>query len=280
LQVQVSTNGSTWFPVSGSTTVTEDNTTNGGSLGGQPGLTGIRDNWTRELFDLTAYKGFATVSLRFRFVSDNDASAFAFELDDGFYIDNLRLIKSTVITPLAVTFVKFFGKLLPNNTVQLDWEAYTNQQHDYFEIQRSTDNNPVFIPIGRNGLPPYKAFDYNPEVGNNYYRLKQVNKDGTLSYSKTIKIVYTPSKLSVRIYPNPVKDNLTIKVSNSITTGDNLKCTISNSSGHKQYEQNTVINSGSSVINIDMSNVPSGLYILKITNNKNEIITVEKFVKQ
>ena len=95
LQVQVSTNGTTWIPICGTTTVTEDNTTNGGSLGGQPALTGIRDNWTRELFDLTGYKNNASVSLRFRFTSDNDASSFAFELDDGFYLDNVKVIKIT-----------------------------------------------------------------------------------------------------------------------------------------------------------------------------------------
>ena len=101
LQIQVSTNGSTWFPVCGTTTVTEDNTTNGGTLGGQPALTGIRDNWTRELFDLSSYAGNATVSLRFQFTSDNDASSFAFELDDGFYIDDIKAIKITSAVPAA-----------------------------------------------------------------------------------------------------------------------------------------------------------------------------------
>ena len=69
--------------------------------GGQPALTGIRDNWTRELVNLDNYNGYAgdpTVRFRFRFTSDNDAKCnFAFEKDDGFYIDDIKLVKTTSI---------------------------------------------------------------------------------------------------------------------------------------------------------------------------------------
>lgn len=85
MQLQVSTNGITWTAVSGSTTVMENNTTNGGTLGGQPALTGIRNEWTRETYNISAYIGFSNVRFRFVFTSDSDASAFAFERDNGFY---------------------------------------------------------------------------------------------------------------------------------------------------------------------------------------------------
>ena len=282
LQVQVSTNGSTWVPVSGTTTVTEDNTTNGGTLGGQPALTGIREEWTRELFDLSAFKGNTTVSLRFQFTSDNDASGFAFELDDGFYLDNIKVIKSTVITPVAVKFVNFYGKLLTDKSVQLDWEAFTDDQHAYFEVEKSTDRNTNFISIVRisNGVSPnYRSFDYFPAAGNNYYRIKQVNKDGTISYSKTIDIVYAPGLLSIIAYPNPTKDNLFVKLIN-YSTNDNLTFTITDVAGRKLYEQNTVISAGTSEIKLNIKNLPPNIYVLKVANGETEIINIQKFIKQ
>ena len=280
LQVQVSTDGTTWVPVSGSTTVTEDNTTNGGSLGGQPALTGIRNNWTRELYDLSAYKTFATVSLRFRFTSDNDASAFAFELDDGFYIDNIKVVKSTVVTPLAVKFLNFTGKLLTNNSVQLDWQAETDNQHSYFEVEKSTDQNHNFISIGRViGSQPYQAFDYNPAIGNNYYRIKQVDKDGTISYSKTINIIYGQRAMSLVVYPNPVRDNLNVKVSN-YNTNDDLVLIITDATGRKVQEQSAVVSAGTTEIKMNVSKLPKGIYILKIMNGKYETLNIEKFIKQ
>ena len=49
LQVQVSTNGSSWTAICGTHTLAENNTTNGGTMGGQPALTGIQDQWTRQI---------------------------------------------------------------------------------------------------------------------------------------------------------------------------------------------------------------------------------------
>jgi hypothetical protein len=95
LQVQVSTNGTTWTPVCGKTTVQEAGTLDGSTLNGQPSLTGIQQDWTREFFDLSAFNGQAALRFRLVFSSDAGGSGFAFGEDDGFYIDNLKIIKST-----------------------------------------------------------------------------------------------------------------------------------------------------------------------------------------
>ncbi|MBS1567499.1 MAG: immune inhibitor A, partial [Bacteroidetes bacterium] len=85
MQVQVSTNsGSTWTAVVGSTTVQEPGTLDDATINGQPALTGIRDYWTREYYDLTSFKN-NTIQLRMQFTSDSDPSGFKFEVDDGFY---------------------------------------------------------------------------------------------------------------------------------------------------------------------------------------------------
>lgn len=67
LQVQVSTNGSTWLPVAGQTTKQEPGVLDGNTLDGQPSLTGIRDYWTQEVFDLSAYNGETALQFRFLF---------------------------------------------------------------------------------------------------------------------------------------------------------------------------------------------------------------------
>src|SRR5262249_31476590 len=55
LQVKVSTDGSNWVPIAGSTTVQEPGTLDGSTLNGNPSLTGIKEEWTRELFNLHAW---------------------------------------------------------------------------------------------------------------------------------------------------------------------------------------------------------------------------------
>jgi hypothetical protein len=279
LQVQVSIDGSSWIPICGSNTVAENNTTSGGSLGGQPALTGIRDNWTRELFDLADFTGNPSLRLRFRFTSDNDASSFAFEKDDGFYIDNLKVIKVTNVSTIAVKFGDFKAKLLADNSVLLDWEAYTDNQHDHFEVERSTSQNNQFVSIARvAGPPPYKAIDYNPQIGNNYYRIKQVDKDGKKMYSNIVNIKLA-KRLTTIIYPNPVKKMLTVKIRNQDLT-DHFILEITDAAGRTVHEQTATVATGSNEIRINLQKLPPQVYFLKIVNSSNEIVLIDKFLKE
>jgi hypothetical protein len=279
LQVQLSTNGTSWTPICGTNTVMETNATNGGTLGGQPALTGIRENWTHELFDLGDYTGFANVYFRLQFSSDNDAGSFAFEKDDGFYIDNLKLVKVTNVTTLPVKFVTFNAKLLQNNTVQLNWEAFTDEHHDHFEVERRTGRSENYLLIGIvNGLPPYQAFDLNPEEGNNYYRIKQVEKNGNVHYSNIINIQYAPGYHSAIIYPNPVKKIMTVKITH-MEIRENLKVSIMDASGQVVHEQNSLAGTGTAEIRVNLQKLPPQVYFLKVYNIRRQVLVSEKFVK-
>ncbi|MEO7524524.1 MAG: M14 family zinc carboxypeptidase [Ferruginibacter sp.] len=278
LQIQVSTDATTWLAICGSNTVQENNTTNGGTLGGQPALTGIRDNWTRELFDLGSYVGAPSVYLRFRFTSDNDASSFAFEKDDGFYIDDIKVIKTTDISTLAVKFGDFKARLSMNNVVRLDWEAYTDIQHDYFEVERATDKNGSFKSIEKiKMLPPYYSFDYSPETGNNYYRIMEVDNTGKATYSNVIKILVR-ANVTATIYPNPVKKELTVKIRNVINR-DNYILRVTDATGRTIFDENKSIETGTNELKMKVNALPVGIYFLKIIDGKKEIVAIEKFIK-
>ncbi len=280
LQVQVSTNGTTWIPVCGSKMVRENNTTSGGTLGGNPALTGIRENWTHEMVDLGDYKGFSSVSLRFQFTSDNDAGSFAFEKDDGFYIDNLKVIKVTAVSTLPVKFENFTAKLLQNNTVQLDWEAYTDQNHEYFEVERMTSNRLGFMSLGKVfGLPPYRAFDFSPVPGNNSYRIKQVDQNGGITYSNIINVLYSPGYHSVIMYPNPVKKIMQVKITD-LGLREYLFVTITDATGRKVHEQKNLAGTGTAEISIHLAHLPPQVYFIRIVNNRRQVLVREKFVKE
>lgn len=278
LQVQFSGDGSTWIAVCGSNMVSEDNTTSSGTLGGLPALTGIRENWTRELFDLKDFLTDGTVYFRLRFTSDNDASSFAFEKDKGFNIDDLKLIKTTSITTLAVKFNSFNAQLINNNSVRLNWEAYTDIQHDHFEVQRATDINSSFVTIANiRSLPPYLSFDNSPHYGNNYYRIKEIDKAGDVSYTNVIKVSIQKG-LATSIYPNPVKKELSVKINNSISR-DNFILRVTDVSGRTVLEQTSMVEAGRNDLKMDVAELPAQVYFLKLINSKNEVIVTERFIK-
>lgn len=280
LQVKVSDdNGTTWVAIPGTTTVQEPGTLDGSTINGNPSLTGIKEEWTRELFDLNAWLTTPNLRLRFEFTS-GPSNSFDFGQDDGFHIDNLEVIKSTTpLIPLPVHFISFTGRLMANNSVRLEWRAATDDLHDYFEVEKSSDGV-SFTAIGRGpDTAPFYKIDASPAVGDNYYRIKQVDKDGTVTYSNIINVYYDPAAFSVSVYPNPVTDLVNIKV-NSLAA-DRYTVSITDIAGRKVHEEQlTTAGAGTFEINIDFKTKAANVYMLVVRNARNEVVSSQKLVKQ
>jgi hypothetical protein len=279
VQISVDASASVWTPINGTTTIKEPGTADGSTLNGQPALTGIKEDWTREIYDLSAYAGQPVVRLRFEFTS-GPTSEYAFSEDDGFHIDNIKVVKNTPVplVTLPVHFISFRGQLLPDQTVRLEWEAVTDDLHDYFDVERSA-NGSDFISIGRGpSSAPYWKIDPSPVPGNNVYRIKQFDKDGRVTYSTTINIKYDPP-FSVSVYPNPFYDVLNIKINSSVP--DRYTISLVDISGRKVHEEKLMVNGSSTRnLNIYMKQDAAQIFILMIRNGKNEIVSTQKITKE
>lgn len=277
LQVQVSTNGSTWTALRGLTTI-EEKSIDGSTIGNQPALTGIREDWIREMYDLSDYLGQSNLRLRFEFTSDA-TSNFHTDEDDGFYIDNLQVIRSTsTLVTLPVQFLSFTGYLQPDETVRLDWAAITDQQHDRFEVEKSS-NGIDFVKIGNGPAnAPYWHIDPAPYPGNNFYRIKQYDIDGDVTYSHIVNIYYNPSNLKVNVYPNPVKDVLTISITSSVP--DRYSVTVTDLAGRKVHEEKQLLSATQREVNINLSAQSAQMFIVTVRNGRNEIIATRKVTRE
>jgi hypothetical protein len=83
----------------------------------------------------------------------------------------------------------------------------------YYAVERS-GNGKDFTEIARvKNLPTSKQLQYTdalPLMDKNYYRIKQVNKKGSVAYSNIVAVAPEKSP-TVKLYPNPVKDMLQVK---------------------------------------------------------------------
>ena len=93
-------------------------------------------------------------------------------------------------TALPVELISFNG-VAENNEVRLTWETASELNNDFFDVERS-QNGLNFEKIGTvkgngnsNILNQYTFLDKDPYVGFNYYRLKQVDYDGTKYFSSS-----------------------------------------------------------------------------------------------
>ncbi|MBK7588056.1 MAG: T9SS type A sorting domain-containing protein [Bacteroidetes bacterium] len=128
---------------------------------------------------------------------------------------------STINAVLPVSLLYFNGKKM-NTYNDLTWETSSEQNNHYFNVQKSTDGNSFntiarvnTLAINGNSAVPllYNTKDLNPTLGNNYYRLQQVDNDGKMSYSKTINLIWdTESPASVLLSPNPATSNTQVSI--------------------------------------------------------------------
>ena len=188
----------------------------------------------------------------------------------------LRLTYKNLM-PLPVTFISFSGRLMADKTVELKWEATIDQKHEYFEVEKSVDMN-SFVPIGRVYGRPYTLIDPYPVIGNNYYRVKSVDDDGHVFYSKTINIAYHDASIIVSVYPNPVKENLNVKINSNNSGIYNLR--VADLAGHLVYQKNITTGNTANLFSVNVRSWAPGVYILKLVSSSNETIWLQKIVRQ
>ena len=168
-------------------------------------------------------------------------------------------------TPLPIELLSFDAWAQENQTALLEWVTAVEINNSGFEVERLEGAN-SWIKIGwvpgvgnSSEVQEYHFIDPEPQLGSNYYRLKQIDFDGKYEYTE-IKEVYfsnTPGSI-LSIYPNPVRDRLFLKISGS--PEEWIECEIVNMQGQSVItsQQLSTTHAG-----IKVSHLPAGVYFLK-----------------
>lgn len=197
------------------------------------------------------------------------------QLDEsGLAIDNVELSQLNV---LPVELVDFRARQVLAD-VQLTWETQSESNNDYFDIELAIGDEAVlqdqFFVIGQqngNGttnIPTYYEFmDQQPKkAGNRYYRLKQVDNDGTYSYSP-IRMVTFPSGVEVEVYPNPFCSVLKLHYQSS--TAKELTIQLVDSQGRIVLSTKKYTVEGEQTLDIPVNQtLMEGTYYLRIPEEK------------
>lgn len=195
--------------------------------------------------------------------------------------DGGKVLKLTWKLPitLPVEFVSFSARLQADNSVRLDWVAQPDINHDYFEVQRSSNNATYTTISGRvtQPNPPYLHIDPSPAAGNNYYRIKQVDHDGTVTYSRVVNVVYNaPHRITVS-YSNPVGDALTLHFASPVS--DKVNVQVTDMQGRVILNETRKISDGVSNTTFDAIGWAQQIYSLKITASDGTVLSSKKIMK-
>ncbi len=178
-----------------------------------------------------------------------------------------------IANPLPITLTSFTGQLV-DNYVQLNWITSSEINNDYFVIERLISGTNNFSVLGRiegsgstDVVNQYEFIDKRPAFGSNVYRLKQVDFDGTATYSDnlvTVNYVDENSEFSISTYPNPT-DQTNINLNLSLMGSTPVEISLIDINGKRHYTQVfTPVGNSVEILLKPTSDLRQGIYIIQV----------------
>ena len=189
----------------------------------QPGLSGfLEDTYTNSRASLDLNGSNAT-----GFVVTNVAGSYA--------ANRFRVVFAQAkVLALTSATVKAYRQ---NTGINVEWKVENESNIKQYEVEKSTDGNSyskVNKTAAKNtALSNYNWLDANAVEGYNYYRIKSIDVNGKIEYSKVVKVFIGISRQEITVYPNPVKGG---------------------------------------IINLQFNNEPKGIYGIRLLNKLGEVM--------
>jgi len=194
----------------------------------------------------------------------------------------ITLGSSDVTNPLPVNLISFTG-IAAESGIELKWITSSEENNDYFELQRSIDAvhyNTIAIINGAGTSKvenSYSYLDKSPNIGTNYYRLKQVDFNGAYEVHPDIAVncYQDPDKLVnplIAIYPNPYyAGNLMLNLIN-IESNTSMLLEVITISGKSISSQSMLVpeNHEVNLTNITGS-LAKGIYLVRVITSTNTL---------
>ncbi len=230
------------------------------------------DNFNPSLLQIkftAATVGFISTSFQYSFVNSfgkKDPTPATYEL--------------TWFGVLPINFTSFTA--LPKGTqVNLQWKVSDQINVARYEAIASTDGRNfnttiATVAANTNNSGIYDAVHSTPVAGINYYRIKTIDKDGSISYSEIRKVTFGKAG-TVTVYPNPAIDMVNITLTGSMI---NKAATLSLlSMDGKLLSQQRITNTGQTET-INVSTLANGSYIVRLVTNDEVINKIIQVLRQ
>ncbi|MFI5218699.1 MAG: T9SS type A sorting domain-containing protein [Bacteroidia bacterium] len=165
--------------------------------------------------------------------------------------------------------------------VQISWSTASELNSKEFIIER-TRNALDFEEIAHvkgagttTTLNNYRSFDLQPLNGNNYYRLKQIDFNGSYSYSKLAVAVFESTGINLSIIPNPANDDFALRFQATGNSSASIK--ISDIRGKELLSTSLNPVEGITLYAVSAAEFSQGIYFVQLTVD--DQISIAKLVK-
>lgn len=178
------------------------------------------------------------------------------------------LLNNIDVLPVELLFFRGAPKA---SDVLLEWATASEQNNDFFEVQRSVDGR-EFEVLGKvpgagthSGLLTYEFTDRSPRPGVNYYRLRQVDFDGAFEYSSIISVKAAGKEGGMALYPNPAGEYVEVSLPADWSEGE-TELLLRDVSGRvlRKMQYSNV----DGPLRVSMEGLPGGYYTLQASNGR------------
>lgn len=200
------------------------------------------------------------------------------------YIGDVIAYPTMANVPVELTS---FSAQKEKGFVSLSWSTATETNNSGFEVERKADAgswNKIGFKDGKGSSSEKTDYTYIDNISNLNaqsiaYRLKQIDFDGTYSYSKEVNVSNSaPLKFALQQnYPNPFNPNTLLKYQ---VAGDNfISLKIYNSLGEEvAVLVNEQKSAGSYEVNFNAAGLTSGIYYSVLRNGESSETLINKML--
>ncbi len=210
-------------------------------------------------------------------------------VEEGAYLNDLTFTCFADICnePLPVELTSFDAVNGENCTIDLTWKTATETNNAYFKIEKSTDGinyETIGTVEGKgNSTTPtaYNFTDRTPSL-DNYYRLQQVDLDGTTTTSSQLIIrsnCFDDSSVNtIDVFPNPVYDKGNVRFYNTNLGDTQVELNIADALGRTVHTEMLTVNDGPNILHFNTSHLVPGTYYVQLKGS-DWLSVSEKIVK-
>jgi hypothetical protein len=165
--------------------------------------------------------------------------------------------------------------------VEVAWRVASEQNISSYAVERSENGRDFYVigttPSKGNSTSEvaYSFMDTRPVDGTAYYRVKSIEQSGQGKYTNVVKVNSGKTLSMLSVYPNPVRSQLNINISNNATFG---KATYAISNIQGKIIQQSYIQGINGIHQLDVSALAPGMYFITLTNLNGERL-MEKFIR-
>ena len=177
-----------------------------------------------------------------------------------------------------------FSAIPIQRSVHVEWSTGMENGSSHFIVERTTDGE-HFIQIGlvhamghTLATTNYQFIDEKPYEGLSYYRLQQVDLDGSIKPTHMVPVVFRASGMDLQVYPNPASSTtwLAFRSKNE----EHMLVRVLDASGRSVLEQPYTSTTGLNELELPITMLDQGSYMVELLLSEGHRLAVGRFVKQ